>query len=349
MVLSGSWRARLVLAAAIVLSISVPTAAQASTARSARVHPPTAPTITTLAPSSGPVGTAVTITGTGFTGTTAVKFNGVTGIFKVKNATTITTSVPALAPSGPVTVTTGLGTATSPSPFTVTLGVSLTTTFGPPTTVVTVQGSGFGPNEGVDVFFDTSDVALFGTNANGNFGNVSVTVPASAVPGTHWISVEGRRTKTFAQASFLVRTDWPQRGFSKTRRGTNPYENVLSPTTVSGIDRDWAYATAGLVTSSPAVVNGVVYVGSTDSQVHAIDAATGRLDWVFATGGTVQSSPAVANGVVYVGSDDDNVYALNATTECSTGRSRRAGPSIRHRWSRTASSMSDPMMAWSMR
>jgi outer membrane protein assembly factor BamB len=32
------------------------------------------------------------------------------------------------------------------------------------------------------------------------------------------------------------------------------------------------------------------------------------------TGFFVESSPAVANGVVYVGSDDDNVYALNART-----------------------------------
>ena len=28
----------------------------------------------------------------------------------------------------------------------------------------------------------------------------------------------------------------------------------------------------------------------------------------------MESSPAVANGVVYVGSDDGNVYALNAST-----------------------------------
>ena len=33
-------------------------------------------------------------------------------------------------------------------------------------------------------------------------------------------------------------------------------------------------------------------------------------------GSYVASSPAVANGVVYVGSDDDNVYALNADHRC---------------------------------
>ena len=36
--------------------------------------------------------------------------------------------------------------------------------------------------------------------------------------------------------------------------------------------------------------------------------------WVTTTGATVRSSPAVSNGVVYVGSDDAGLYALNATT-----------------------------------
>jgi outer membrane protein assembly factor BamB len=76
----------------------------------------------------------------------------------------------------------------------------------------------------------------------------------------------------------------------------------------------WGYATGGHVTSSPAVANGVVYVGSFDDNVYALDASTGALLWSYATGNSVQSSPAVANGVVYVGSDDGNVYALNAQT-----------------------------------
>ena len=41
-----------------------------------------------------------------------------------------------------------------------------------------------------------------------------------------------------------------------------------------------------------------------------------RLKWSYTTGVVVYSSPAVANGVVYVGSDDDNVYALNAKHRC---------------------------------
>lgn len=66
--------------------------------------------------------------------------------------------------------------------------------------------------------------------------------------------------------------------------------------------------------SSPAVVGGVVYVGSGDHQVYALDARSGELRWAFPTGDVVHASPAVANGVVYVGSWDRNLYAIDATT-----------------------------------
>ena len=76
----------------------------------------------------------------------------------------------------------------------------------------------------------------------------------------------------------------------------------------------WTFTTGGTVFSSPAVINGNVYVGSGDGKVYALNANTGALIWTFTTGGAVDSSPAVINGIVYVGSDDDNVYALNANT-----------------------------------
>jgi outer membrane protein assembly factor BamB len=76
----------------------------------------------------------------------------------------------------------------------------------------------------------------------------------------------------------------------------------------------WRFATGDLVSSSPAVANGVVYVGSDDKNLYAIDTVTGKEKWRFATGDLVSSSPAVANGVVYVGSWDDNLYAIDAVT-----------------------------------
>jgi outer membrane protein assembly factor BamB len=64
------------------------------------------------------------------------------------------------------------------------------------------------------------------------------------------------------------------------------------------------------VYSSPAVANGVLYIGSWDNNVYALNASTGTELWSYATGGQVHSSPAVTNGVVYVGSDDGKVYAF---------------------------------------
>jgi len=59
------------------------------------------------------------------------------------------------------------------------------------------------------------------------------------------------------------------------------------------------------------VADGVVYIGSGDDKVYALDATSGTKLWTFTTGGAVTSSPAVANGAVYVGSNDGKVYAFD--------------------------------------
>ncbi len=76
----------------------------------------------------------------------------------------------------------------------------------------------------------------------------------------------------------------------------------------------WKYPTGGAIWGSPAVADGVVYIGSGDSKVYALNATTGEMVWQYATQGSVVSSPAVNDGVVYIGSFDNNVYALNAQT-----------------------------------
>jgi len=66
--------------------------------------------------------------------------------------------------------------------------------------------------------------------------------------------------------------------------------------------------------SSPVVANGVVYFGSGDHDVYAVDAATGSLKWKFRTGDVVHATPALADNVLYIGSWDAYLYALNADT-----------------------------------
>jgi len=70
------------------------------------------PTLSSISPTSGPVGNSVTLTGTNLTGATGVSFNGTAATtFVVVNATTVTATVPTGATTGNVTVTTPSGTS----------------------------------------------------------------------------------------------------------------------------------------------------------------------------------------------------------------------------------------------
>lgn len=109
----------------------------------------------------------------------------------------------------------------------------------------------------------------------------------------------------------------------------------------------WSFRTAGHVISSPAVVEGVVYVGSTDGNLYAIEAASGALKWKFATTSWVVSSPAVASGVVYFDSYDSNFYALDAVTgllkwKFQTGGEKRYAGRHLHHLEPYAETMPDP-------
>src|ERR1041384_254439 len=72
----------------------------------------------------------------------------------------------------------------------------------------------------------------------------------------------------------------------------------------------WKFKTGDVVYSSPAVVAGVIYFGSHDGYLYAVNAEAGSERWRFKTGYRVYSSPAISDGVIYFGSDDGNLYAV---------------------------------------
>jgi len=115
--------------------------------------------------------------------------------------------------------------------------------------------------------------------------------------------------------------------FAATPTHTGAY---ISNNTASLYDVKWKFKTDGKVFSSPAVYNNVLYVGSEDHNLYAIDKVTGNLLWKFHTGGVVHSSPAVYKNVAYFGSFDGFYYAVNATTgklkwKFKTGGEKKAG------------------------
>ncbi|MBI2515883.1 MAG: PQQ-like beta-propeller repeat protein [Opitutae bacterium] len=97
-------------------------------------------------------------------------------------------------------------------------------------------------------------------------------------------------------------------------RGDARHTGVYRTAAPKNLEVKWTFATAEPIISSPAVADGVVYVGSSDNFLYALDAATGKLKWKFDAQGNVSSSPTVAGGVVYALSLDGKLYAVDAAT-----------------------------------
>jgi len=94
----------------------------------------------------------------------------------------------------------------------------------------------------------------------------------------------------------------------------------------------WRFKTGHLNRSTPAVADGVVYAGSADGNLYALDAQTGAQKWVFQTPGEITSSPAVANGVVYV-NNDAGFFAVDAQTGKSVWTFKTGDPvAFTRRW-----------------
>ena len=74
----------------------------------------------------------------------------------------------------------------------------------------------------------------------------------------------------------------------------------------------WKFPTNGAVMTSPSVVAGIVYFGSQDKNIYAVNAWSGTPIWNFTTLDAVEASPAIVNGKLVTGGEDGYVYCLNA-------------------------------------
>ena len=74
----------------------------------------------------------------------------------------------------------------------------------------------------------------------------------------------------------------------------------------------WKFPTGARVLGSPVIQGKVIYFGSDDGNVYAVDAESGQQIWKTTTRGPVPCTPAVDHGTVYVGSYDGKFYALDA-------------------------------------
>ncbi|TML01140.1 MAG: hypothetical protein E6G40_03935 [Actinobacteria bacterium] len=133
------------------------------------------------------------------------------------------------------------------------------------------------------------------------------------------------------QRAGAVTIDWPQFRFDNNHTGFNPFETVLNRTNVPTLRLAWQAQLGKLVDfSSPAVVGGIVYIGSSDGVLWAYPASgcgqslcTTPL-WKSTSLAQIIDSPTVSNGIVYVGSQtnfNSNDGKLNAFSASGCGQS----------------------------
>src|SRR6266536_244639 len=162
----------------------------ATSSNSFNVTTPAAPTISSFSPSSGPVGTPVTINGSNFVNVSKVTFSNVSASFTVNSSTKITATVPSVATDGRIRVTTPGGTATSSNSFDVTSPPaptisSFSPSSGPVGTPVTINGSNF-VNVSKVTFSNVS--ASFTVNSS---TKITATVPSVATDGRIRVTTPG--------------------------------------------------------------------------------------------------------------------------------------------------------------
>ncbi|MFN5026249.1 MAG: IPT/TIG domain-containing protein [Bacteroidota bacterium] len=264
-----------------------------------------APTIASFSPTSGTFGSAVTITGTGFTWATGVRFNGQNAAFTVVNNTTINTTVPAGATTGNIRVTNGTDSVESSSPYTVfpapTVS-SFTPSTGPAGTTVTITGTDFNA---------VTNVRFNGVNSSFTVNStttITATVPAGASTGAITV-VNGSGTGT-SGTNFTVTLPPTISGFSPSSGG------VGSTVVITGSNFTGATAVSFNGTAAAS------YTVNSSSQITAVVATgttTGNIIVVTPSGADTSVTPytVIADLVVSTAATVSGTY--NTITVTGTG------------------------------
>jgi outer membrane protein assembly factor BamB len=101
-----------------------------------------------------------------------------------------------------------------------------------------------------------------------------------------------------------------------------PTVNVAAYSTI------WTFNTSDSVLTSPAIGNdGMVYIGSDDGYLYALEGDTGALRYKYDVGGSIRSScPLIdGNGYLYIGSDDDSLLSIDMATFSSRWKFKASG------------------------
>ena len=301
------------------------------------------PTVTSVSPNGGPIagGATVTITGTGFTGTTAVHFGGTAATSFIVHSNT---SITAVSPAGPVGTVVDI-TVTNPGGTSVTSSVDQFTYVAAPTVTslsvtsgaaaggatVTITGTGFTGTTAVH--FGGTAAAAFIVNSSTTISAVSPAVSAGTVDVT--VTTPGGTSATSSADQFtyiaapVVSSVSPNAG--PTLGGTSV---TITGTGFTGATFvDFGHAAATFTVDSPTTITAVSRggpAGTVDISVTTPggESATSPADQFTYDAAPTVTSTTPANGATLVSpsttvsvtfSKAVNVTASAFTLQCPTG------------------------------
>jgi glucose dehydrogenase len=121
-------------------------------------------------------------------------------------------------------------------------------------------------------------------------------------------SVDKKTLREFTQQQVAItdQNNWPM------FRGGQSLLGTAAGTLPDSLQLLWKFKTGGDIKSSPAINDGLVFIGSADANVYAVDLENGHKVWEYTTGDFVEATPCVVNDCVFVGSSDSFLYALAA-------------------------------------
>src|SRR3990172_13410373 len=91
--------------------------------------------------------------------------------------------------------------------------------------------------------------------------------------------------------------DWP------IFRGNSQLTGVATESLPQRLESLWTFQAGSGIESTAAISNGIVYVGSLDGYLYAVDLQSGKLKWKYQATDEIKSSPSVYRGTVYFGDE----------------------------------------------
>jgi outer membrane protein assembly factor BamB len=95
---------------------------------------------------------------------------------------------------------------------------------------------------------------------------------------------------------------------------------------------NWSFQTEGRVYSSPVADGSVIFFGSSDHHLYALNMETGAKMWDYESKGAIHSSPAIYNNFVFFTSADGNFYALEKSTGALAWKFATEGENVLDIW-----------------